>query len=367
MGKVYSMTIYQDSKRMVGTSSDFTPIASGWKFLKRVTVGAGVTSINLDVTTIPDKPYYMILHNHLNDGTAMRIGIKLNGDDGTPYSYSETRSPNGANDTTNTGGSELNVTDAANTAEDWFGVMYLANKASRNKLLISDYVGQNATGVTNVPNRVRFNGKWTKGTAAVDQITASRVSGGGVADSGSELIVLGYDPADTHTTNFWEELADISLTSTNTSLDSGTFTAKKYLWVQMYQKGMTGNNTLYNFNSDTASNYSRRWNIDGGNDFTTGSTTGLMCHNAVGTQTDNFFNMFIVNNSANEKLVISSSVYTISTGAGSPPSREEHVGKWHRVSGSGTGDASSQITSIQFDHGGSNFGIGSSIKVWGSN
>ena len=135
----------------------------------------------------------------------------------------------------------------------------------------------------------------------------------------------------------------------------------------MYQKGMTGNNTLYNFNSDTGSSYARRWRIDGGTEWTTGSTTGLMCHNAVGTQTDNFFNMFIVNNSANEKLVISSSVYTISTGAGSPPSREEHVGKWHRVSGSGTGDASSQITSIQFDHGGSNFGIGSSIKVWGSN
>ena len=355
---------YNAGRRLQGTSTDIasTPaVIGGWKELDRVTVGAGQTSVNLDVTSLTDKRYYMILHNHITDGTAMRIGIKLNGDDGTPYSYYETRNQ-GSNprtgDTNNAGGSELNVTNALNTAENWFGVAYLANKASENKLYLSHYAGQNATGGY-APERVELAGKWTKGTDAVNQITASRVSGGGVADSGSELIVLGYDPTDTHTTNFWEELADISLTSTNTSLDSGTFTAKKYLWVQMYQKGMTGNNTLYNFNSDTGSNYARRWRIDGGTEWTTGSTTGLMCHNAVGTQTDNFFNMFIINNSANEKLVISSSVYTISTGAGSPPSREEHVGKWDNTS--------SQITSIQFDHGGSNFGIGSSIKVWGSN
>jgi hypothetical protein len=335
MGKVYSMTIYQDSKRLQGTSSDFSPIASGWKFLKRVTVGAGVTSINLDVTTIPDKPYYMILHNHLNDGTAMRIGIKLNGDDGTPYSYSETRSPNGANDTTNTGGSELNVTDAANTAEDWFGVMYLANKASRNKLLISDYVGQNATGVTNVPNRVRLNGKWTKGTAAVDQITAGRVQGGGVADSGSELIILGYDPVDTEIDNFWEELASVDVT-TGATISTGDFTAKKYMWVQFYLDA-SAISFDWKFNSSTGSEYAGRHQNNGlgasgqNTDYTQTSKT-VMAENFGLNATPHFGNMFIVNNTLNEKLVMGSLVNQNTAGAGNIPNRSEFAYKWTNTS-----------------------------------
>jgi hypothetical protein len=47
----------------------------------------------------------------------------------------------------------------------------------------------------------------------------------------SEAVVLGWDPADTHTSNFWEELASVDLSGGAADiLDSGTFTAKKYLW-----------------------------------------------------------------------------------------------------------------------------------------
>ena len=358
------MTItYHASRRIQGTSTDFAGIAGvtgGWKELGRTTLGSAGDA--LDVSSLADKRYYMVLTNGLNSG-AIQGDYRFNSDTGSNYSYR--RSINGGTDGTSTSAS-LIFNGIPEASAPQFGVGYVANLSTKEKLILSHTVGRSTAEATTAPSRGESVGKHSQTSVAINKIDLIN-DGSGSWETGSEIVVLGFDPADTHSTNFWEELADISLTSTNTSLDSGTFTAKKYLWVQMYQKGMTGNNTLYNFNSDTASNYSRRWNIDGGNDFTTGSTTGLMCHNAVGTQTDNFFNMFIVNNSANEKLVISSSVYTISTGAGSPPSREEHVGKWHRVSGSGTGDASSQITSIQFDHGGSNFGIGSSIKVWGSN
>jgi len=353
------------------STTGFNPLPAvigGWKELDRVTVGAGQTSVNLDVTSLTDKRYYMILHNHITDGTAMRIGIKFNGDDATPYSYYETRNQ-GSNprtgDTNNAGGSELNVTNALNTAENWFGVAYLANKASENKLYLSHYAGQNATGATNAPERVELAGKWTKGTVAVNQITASRVSGGGVADSGSELIVLGYDPADTHTTNFWEELASVTQSGAGSSLDSGTITAKKYLWVQTFNPDKpSGNNLYYRFNSDTVSNYANRYSTNGGGDVTQPSVgNGVGCNydpSASGTTAGLFMNTFIINNSANEKLCTTNTVSGwTNAGAGVPPARFEVSSKW--------ANTSAQITSVQYNGPASSVSDGTIMKVWGSN
>ena len=342
---------YHAARRIQGTSTDATAVSGGWKELARTTLGSAGDIIS--VASLADKRYYMVLNSVIPSGS-VSPRRRLNNDSGS--NYSARTSGNGSSDATNTSISYFNT--YTNYSNPYFQIDNIVNISNKEKLNISQLVDQNSAGAGTAPQREEGVNKWANTSASINRYDSVNTEGGDY-NTGSEVVVLGWDDSDTHTTNFWEELADISLTSTNTSLDSGTFTAKKYLWVQMYQKGMTGNNTLYNFNSDTGSNYARRWNIDGGTEFTTGSTTGLMCHNAVGTQTDNFFNMFIVNNSANEKLVISSSVYTISTGAGSPPSREEHVGKWDNTS--------SQITSIQFDHGGSNFGIGSSIKVWGSN
>tara|TARA_R110001599_G_scaffold328393_1_gene541811 strand:- start:558 stop:1625 length:1068 start_codon:yes stop_codon:yes gene_type:complete len=351
---------YHSGRRIQATNTDIasTPaVIGGWKELGRVTVGAGQTSVNLDVTSLTDKRYYMILHNHITDGTAMRIGIKFNGDDATPYSYYETRNQ-GSNprtgDTNNAGGSELNVTNALNTAENWFGVAYLANKASENKLYLSHYAGQNATGANNAPERVELAGKWTKGTDAVNQITASRVSGGGVADSGSELIVLGYDPADTHTTNFWEELASVDV-STGTSINSGTFTAKKYLWVQTYID-LTASNYDYRFNSDGTSSYCNRLSNNGGNDVTQLSQSYLFPNHGFGVF-PHFENMFIVNNASNEKLIISHTLGQGTAGAGTEPQRSERVGKWTNTS--------EQITDINVATTGNVNRL--IMKVWGSN
>ena len=356
------MTIsYHSGRRIQATSTDFgtdgagiPEVAGGWKELTRVTLGS--TSTLMTTPTFANKRYYKVLVNGIQSSGSVETGLQMNGVTGGGR-YASRLSVNG-------GTEQTAVNYSAGIADGWFSdpneflsQIYITNLAGKEKLLIGNTAGANTAGAGTAPKRMEWVGKFVPSPDA--DVSTITIQGSGTFAVGSEVVVLGWDESDTHTTNFWEELADVSLSSTNTSLDSGTFTAKKYLWVQMYQKGMTGNNTLYNFNSDTGSNYARRWRIDGGTEFTTSPTTGLMCHNAVGTQTDNFFNMFIVNNSANEKLVISHSAYTISTGAGSAPSREEHVGKW--------ANTSSQITSIQFDHGGSNFGIGSSIKVWGSN
>ena len=75
--------------------------------------------------------------------------------------------------------------------------------------------------------------------------------------------------------------------------------------------------------------------------------------------------MFIINNPTTEKLCIISDVS--GTDGGNAPSRIEQSAKWNRVSGSGTGDASSQITSIQFTEANSgSWGNGTTFKIWGS-
>ena len=68
--------------------------------------------------------------------------------------------------------------------------------------------------------------------------------------------------------------------------------------------------------------------------------------------------MFIINNSANEKLFIYSLVDGATTGAGNAPNRREYVGKWINTSG--------QIDVVQLYGSGITFNADSVIKVWGS-
>ena len=97
---------------------------------------------------------------------------------------------------------------------------------------------------------------------------------------------------------------------------------------------------------------------DGGSDVTSVSQTrGLIEGNT--TSTNTFTNNFIINNSANEKLSINHGVIQGAAGAGTAPNRWESVNKWDNTS--------SQITAIQIYNpvGGSAYGSGSLIKVWG--
>ena len=326
--------------------------AGGWVEVGRTTLSSAGT---LDITGLPDKEYYMFLNHTLGTGYS---GVWFNSDTGT--NYSRRVSVDGASDVTAINQTFLQVGEG--DGFPGFNVGYITNISDKEKLLMSwNTEAQTGAGGGNAPSRRDFVGKWANTSSVISTMNNYNLDGSalGYFDIGSEAIILGWDSADTHTTGgFWEELDSVELGVAGTSLDSNTFALRKYLWIQMYQIGMTtGENTLYNFNSDTGSNYARRWNVDGGTEFTTAPTTGLICHNGLTTQTDSFFNAFIVNNSSNEKSVISHSSYSVSTGDSSAPSREEHVGKWDNTS--------SQISSIQFEHNGNNFGAGSMLKVWG--
>jgi len=69
--------------------------------------------------------------------------------------------------------------------------------------------------------------------------------------------------------------------------------------------------------------------------------------------------MFIINNSSNEKLVISHTVQQNTAGAANAPRRIENVGKW--------ANTSNQITEIDIDNtGAGSYDTNSKLRVWGS-
>ena len=70
-----------------------------------------------------------------------------------------------------------------------------------------------------------------------------------------------------------------------------------------------------------------------------------------------FNNLFIINNSANEKLLIANRVSRSTASAATVPTRMESVGKW--------ANTSSQITSITVTTAGGGSFTSGQMKVWG--
>ena len=320
-----------------------SPSVGGWVELARTTLGSSGSTI--DVTSIPDKRYYMVLRNILTASADVREGF--NSDTGS--NYARRYSANGGSDVTSGNDTIIGLNYSAG---DKFIVDYISNISSKEKLVLSSSSEEGTAGAGNAPNRMEVVGKWANTSNVINEINTSL--SGGSYNTGTECVVLGWDDSDTHTTNFWEELASVQGDGTSTTLSSGTITAKKYLWVQVYADTATSA-CGFQFNNDTGANYARRYNMNGGSDGTQESHTSA---NISGSSTKAFINCFIINNSANEKLLMCNTVYANASGAGNYPERSEDYSKW--------ANTSSQITEIDVIKG-SNWGSNSIIKVWGSN
>ncbi len=317
----------------------------GWVELGRTTLGSAGDTIT--VSSLADKRYYMILGDFQKSGNA-RPKLRLNNDSGS--NYARRNSTNGAADGTNTSATEIDLEISEAVPE--FHNNYLSNLSSKEKLGIQNAVGQNVAGATSAPDREENVYKHAQTSNPISRVDYLNLGGTGDFNTGSEVVVLGWDPADTHTTNFWEELASVSGTGSSTNISSGTITAKKYLWIQFYDGDGKGGGIT--FNNDTGSNYARRGSLNGAADFTTINNTSVTP--GVGG-IGGYLNMFIINNSANEKLCICHSVDANTAGAGTAPQRKEEVNKWTNTS--------SQITEIDFDAAG-NYNTDAILKVWGS-
>ena len=306
---------YHAGRRIQGTSTDVAPIQGGWKEVARTTLGSNTSTI--DVSSLTDKRYYMVLSS-FRMATGGNPYVRLNTDTGN--FYNQRYGINGGDSTFQTGRGRYGWVAGINTLP-YFHVDFAANIATKEKLLIGNTVHQNTAGAGNAPNRGSGTWKHSQTSNPITSVNHWDNSGGDFA-SGSECVVLGYDPDDTHTDNFWEELASVS--------------------------------------GDTDDNYARRISLNGGTDATSVDQDYIRLGGGAAAGGGLFGNGFIINNSANEKLLTSHWVRNKTAGSGTAPERFSTTGKW--------ANTSSQITSLQFIHGGSsNWDSDSMIKVWGSN
>jgi hypothetical protein len=212
-----------------------------------------------------------------------------------------------------------------------------------------------------------MNWKWSNTSNPLDVV--ERRTSVNTYNANSEVVVLGWDPTDTHTTNFWEELASVELSSASNSISTGTFTPKKYMWLQYHIPSSTGSDNNYdlrvgNDTIDSGSNrYSFKYNINGTvNDTDATNQTRLKLSFNGGSSGNewSFGNVFIINNASTEKLFISQANRNHVSGAGTAPNRYNVTGKWI--------ESTNQINIMELYHqtSASSFGAGTIIKVWGS-
>ena len=329
----------------------------GWVELGRTTLGSANQFI--DVESLPNKKYYMILlDSHGQSSTDGTIRVRYNNTGNGDFEYAGRYQYNGGTDATYVNELSNFIGIHSEDTSPKFRVAYIANKSDKEKLTYGNSIEQNTAGAGNVPNRAEDSEKWDNTTDAISSIEYSTGAGTNTWNTNSEVVVLGWDPADTHTDNFWEELANVELGSAGDNITTGTITAKKYLWIQAYLIPTGTINSNMTFNNDTGNNYSHRYSINGASD---GTGINLDRVDVAGSETTPVFvNFFLVNNSANEKLYIQHNITQNTAGAGTAPNRIEVVGKWVNTS--------AQITEIDIDNSQTgSFDTGSIIKVWGSN
>lgn len=143
----------------------------------------------------------------------------------------------------------------------------------------------------------------------------------------------------------WAKLATNTLSVTDTKVDL-TISEKKFLQSLYNELGCaySATHVVYQFNSDSGSNYATRWSNNGGVDGTSvNNTYSFFYVNTVNIP--RFIISYTINISAQEKLTIGFEVEQNTAGAGTAPNRAEVAGKW--------ANTSSQITSTRFTANGS--------------
>ena len=362
------MTEWLAGNRIIGTSAE-KPIASlqspsvgGWVEVARHKLGSDQSTI--DVSWTEDKRYYMILMDYTQTSDFSGLHRLGNSSIDPNNNYHNRQSSNGATDASSQA-TYVRLDNGWQSGDRKFVVEYIADLANKEKLIINHMVRSVGTGAGTATQRSEVVSKWVPSTAS-DTIGVFQMMNGGNYAGDSEVVVLGWSPTDTHTTNFWEELANVDYQGGSALVASTpTFASKKYLWVQAYVKQASGYASGMTFNGDTtrgSTNYAFRYSANGGADATPHENTWASIKNYSSLAGGGyFFNAFIINNASNEKLVIGTTSENPATGAGTSPNTMQTSAKWN--------DATNPITKVNIigENGSGNISNGTQIRVWGSN
>ena len=351
---------YLSGNRATGTASDRAGLTTystkSWVELGRYTATSNTDTLTVSSLSTANYPYLVVLTHTIKNGTIEPL-LQFNSDTGSNYSRRYTANGSGNSTNINQAGIETTYEGVSPTA---FKILHISNVANQEKLIYLEDCEENTAGEGNTPNRIEVAGKWANTSDQITSVSLDHNSSGNFA-TGSELVVLGVKSSGTDTSKagFWQELADLELSSAGDTLDTSTITAKKYLWIQAFIPEGAGHHGYIYFNNDTGSNYARRGSINGGSDITTTDDDEINWSHD--TNSAKYLNMFVINKSDKEKLCIAEYMDYGSSGAGNAPNRIEWVYKW--------ANTSAQITSVKLynNQASSNdFPIGTTLKVWGS-
>ena len=366
---------YLAGDRIIGTAAERAALTTttfpntSWKEIGRFTVSGSATD-TIEVKglssatsgTMTAKDNIMVLC-HLPMATLANVYLTFNGDDaGSNANYGYRRSTNG------------NTTDSSDNSQDGINIgnaLALDNlvvcdirNGTREKFVIYHTNEQGATGSGTAPDREEAVGKW----ANTNQITTLQFKGAtaNCFSVGAEVVVLGCDDDEADSgTNFWQEIGTDELTSQGDVLTTGTIAAKKYLWIQTHHLGdiTSGTSANSDFNmtfNDSTSGYATKSSQNGGADGI-GTNTAFI-NGWIGYQ-DRFNNTFMINVASKEKLAYGQETGGITAyGAGTGSNTDEWVGKW-----ANTSDSITKVTVTNSSARSGAYGVGSNLKVWGSN
>jgi len=315
------------SLQNIGFLGSLTPPVipvGGWVELGRQTLGSAASE--LTVTGLADKRHLMCLvdiNPNANMNQALRFNAIVTG------TYARRSSANGGGDATGVSISSI-FGAATEDANPRFLVYEVANLSAQEKLVLRWDAEQQATGATNVPARAETVGKHAQTTNPISSCQVINLAGGTRFDTGSELVVLGKDPADVHTNNFFVEEGSAS----GSTLDITLSTARKYTWTQFLVRAGSAGTVLKlragNGSLDSSSLYPFRQSDDGTADTTTASADGITLNtNSLAANELLFVNIFMINVSAREKLwIIHTADTNTGAGASNAPGREEIGAKY---------------------------------------
>ena len=317
----------------------------------------------LELTGIDTTGYdnLMILSHPVSSSGNTHFTFRT-GKDSYQGSFADKRIENGSTPDGTTSRSDntiiSDITSGNNTSNPAFIVGTIHDMDGQEKLFQWRVIYGQGANSSSDPDSIMT---WGKGSMT-NKLNRFKLQGQSSANLGtnSEMILLGAKNTGTDTSKagFWQELADIDLSGgATTDINSGAFTAKKYLMVEWFAQRSSSNiRNDIRFNGDSSSNYRRRRYTNG---TSSGSGSAETSVDVRGDEANSrFCKMFILNDSTrDDKLIIGHINVTVPDTSSNPTAYIPFVAKWNK---------NEQITSINVNSGGANYGTDSYIKVWGS-
>ena len=348
------MTDYKASKRIVGTASEIPSIYSGksWVELGRKSVPSTTKTWNTDDFTSAGYDNLMILFEWKTNQTNADSAIRFNSNSGTHYAYRNTYDGSGSN--SNTSKDEV-MLDGTISGMQNFTVLHVTNIADKEKMGHYRVVHEKASGSGSgeVPRRAEGSLKWSNTSDNITSLYFDNVQSSGTRQyTEGEVVILGQKSTGVDASGKWQELGDVSGNGSSTSLDV-SFTAKKYLWVQIHTTSASGHGGSLTFNDTGNDEYAMRRNEEN-TEYDNKYDMDYLRLNNSGSAKERWVNMFIINKSNEPKLATYEVCESITDGEGTAPTRMEAVGKWNN---------NAQITKITL--GTATFDSTTTMKVWG--